>query len=348
MTKMTRMDRHKKSEEIDRSPQEQSSNLNKEVNKHNVLKQNPKKKKKRKKGKGCLFFIFILLLISVLFSVGMYAKGYFSAKNDTVHYPTEVTDFKGQKASDGSVNILLLGSDSRGEDQGRSDSLLVFHYNKRDKQPKLISIMRDTFVPIPTKDGVEYNKINAAYSYGGPELVRQTITNTFGIPIQYFAVVNFDSFPKIIETLAPHGLKINAEKDLEVEGTIIKKGPQQMNGLEVLQYSRFRKDAEGDFGRVRRQQQVLEALVKQGLSPLNAWRLPEVVGKVQGYTETDIPFNLYLSLGTSYLFSRHKPLDILTVPVANSWNDGYYDYAGSVLEIDEATNKEAVSAFLNK
>ncbi|RSU00730.1 hypothetical protein CBF37_01460 [Vagococcus vulneris] len=330
------------------SNQIKSNQINREQHDFGTKEPKTKKKSKRKHRKGCLFYILLLIIIIATFIVGTYYKGYFAAKNDNMHYPTKVTDFKGQKSVDGSVNVLLLGSDSRGEDQGRSDSILIAHYSKENKQPKLVSIMRDTLVPIQTENGVEYNKINAAYSYGGPELVRQTITSTFGVPLQYFAVVNFDSFPKIIETIAPGGLSINAEKDLAVEGTVIKKGPQKMNGLQALQYSRFRKDEEGDFGRVRRQQQVLTALVKQGLNPLNAWRLPEAVGKIQGYTETDVPFSIYPSLSANYLFSRHKPLDILTVPVKGSWSEGYYDYAGSVLEIDENTNKQAINTFLNK
>jgi anionic cell wall polymer biosynthesis LytR-Cps2A-Psr (LCP) family protein len=121
-----------------------------------------------------------------------------------------------------------------------------------------------------------------------------------------------------------------------------------MSGEEALQYARFRKDEEGDFGRVRRQQQVMTALLSNSLNPLNSWRIPEALGNVRGYTQTDIPFSFYPSAGMSYLFSKHKPLEILTVPVEGTWSDGYYDYAGSVLEIDEAANTAAINNFFNK
>lgn len=303
-----------------------------------------KKKKKSTWLKKVLIFFVVLLGLSAL----GYAKGVWEAKRDSDNHPIEVGLFKGQASKDGSVNILLLGSDSRGADQGRSDSIMIAHYNKKNKQPKIVSIMRDTFVGIPLDSGLEYNKINAAYAYGGPELVRQTIELNFNVPINYYAIVNFDSFPKIIDILAPRGLAIDAEKDLEVEGTFIKKGPQKMNGNEALQYARFRKDEEGDFGRVRRQQQVMAALVKQAMNPLNTWRLPEAVGAVSGYTQTDIPFSFYPKIGSNYVFSRHKPLEIMTIPVANSWSDGYYDYAGSVLEIDQQMNQEAIHSFFSK
>lgn len=340
MTKMTRMDRHKPVEE----PVTEPSVAQQEQQKSKKGKK-PKKTRPNKRKKRWIKWVVIGLL-AVL--IGGYLKGIASAKFDKNNGASEDIVFNGESSGHGSYNVLLLGSDSRGEDQGRSDSIMIAHYSKKNKQPKLVSIMRDTYVAIPTAEGIEYNKINAAYSYGGPELVRQTIKQTFGIPIDYYAVVNFNSFPKIIDTLAPRGLKIDAEKELEVEGTVIKKGPQKMSGEEALQYARFRKDEEGDFGRVRRQQQVMTALMKQGLNPLNAFRLPEAVGKVQGYTQTNLPFNFYGSVGTNYLFSRHKPLEILTVPVEGSWSDGYYDHAGSVLEIDEQMNAQGISAFFNQ
>lgn len=346
MANMTRMERHRQAEleKESKKKKTQEQSTNQQQPPISGTKQPKKPKKKRKKSK----VIVVILIAIIALSIFGYFKGVAGAKLDKNNKQAEVGNFLGEKSSDGSTNVLLLGSDSRGEDQGRSDSIMIAHYDKKNKQPKLVSIMRDTYVAIPNSGGVEYNKINAAYSYGGPELVRKTIKETFGIPIQYYAIVNFESFPKIVETLAPGGLKINAEKDLEVEGTVIKKGEQKMSGHEALQYARFRKDEESDFGRVRRQQQVMTALLKQGLNPLNAWRLPETIGTVRGYTQTDIPFSFYPKVGTSYLFSGHKPLEILTVPVEGSWNDGYYEHSGSVLEIDESANAQAITNFFGK
>lgn len=352
MPKMTRMDRHRQAEKEkqDKKNQKHQSTVEKHqpINNQETLPGKPPKQKRPKKKRKKLRIFFLVLLVLLILGIAGYFKGYMATKMDKKNLQPDVGNFLGEKSVDGSTNILLLGSDSRGEDQGRSDTIMIAHYDKRTKQPKIVSIMRDTFVAIPTQDGVEYNKINAAYAYGGPEMVRKTIKETFGIPIQYYAIVNFESFPKIVDTLAPSGLKIDAEKDLEVEGTVIKKGTQKMSGEEALQYARFRKDEEGDFGRVRRQQQVMTALLSNSLNPLNSWRIPEALGNVRGYTQTDIPFSFYPSAGMSYLFSKHKPLEILTVPVEGTWSDGYYDYAGSVLEIDEAANTAAINNFFNK
>lgn len=359
MSNRTRMERRRQAEEekkIVREPEkklEQSDRMNSLVIEQGTgsvpppippMKPLKKKRKKRKKLRRVGLVVLVLLILSGI----AYGKGYAKARGEKGTPSMNIGNFAGKKADKGIVNVLLLGSDSRGEDQGRSDSIMIAHYDKRHKQPKLVSIMRDTFVGIPVDGGLEYNKINAAYSYGGPELVRQSIEQTFGVPIEYYAVVNFESFPKIIDTLAPGGLKIDAEKELSVDGVTIHPGEQKMSGEEALQYARFRKDEEGDFGRVRRQQQVMTALMKQGLNPLNAWRLPETIGAVSGYTQTNLPTSFYFGTGSSYLFSRHKPLEILTIPVEGSWSNGYYDYAGSVLEIDEQMNREAITTFFKK
>ncbi|MFC0232998.1 LCP family protein [Vagococcus entomophilus] len=303
-----------------------------------------KKRKKRHLFRNILLLLFLLLLVFGGYSYASYKKGLESAKNDKSIPQIKVDEFNGEASSDGSVNILLLGSDSRGADQGRSDTIMVAHYSKNSKTPKLISFMRDTYVNIP---GVGYNKINAAYSYGGPDLVRKTLKNMFGISIQYYAIVNFESFPKVIDTLLPSGVKINAEKDLDLDQVFIKKGWQSMTGKQALQYARFRHDEEGDFGRVRRQQQVMTAIMKQAVSPKSLFTFAEAVGKVQGYTTTDIPNSFYLSVAKDFVIGSVNPLEKMTVPVDDSWSYENYTSVGSVLSIDELKNKLAVQKFVN-
>lgn len=310
---------------------------------------NKKRDKKTQRGSVAIIqpiakvILFVIIMIAA-FCLYEYRSGMRQARHDQGFKEIKVEDFKGEKSRSDDINVLLLGSDSRGEDMGRSDSIMIAHYNKHEKTPKLVSFMRDTLVNIPE---VGYNKINAAYSYGGPELVRETIQQTFQVDVQYYAIVNFSSFPKVIDTLCPKGLEIDAEKDLNLDGVDIAKGVQQMDGHTALQYARFRKDEEGDFGRVRRQQQVMNALFQQGTSISNVAHLPKTLGKIQGYTTTNIPSSIYPSLVKDVVFKRNKPLEKLVIPVENSWENGYYDGAGSVLEIDEQMNAKAVQAFLN-
>ncbi|MBC1647119.1 LCP family protein [Listeria welshimeri] len=302
-------------------------------------------KRKARKGR-----IFVTILVALLILVGVVAViGYFQyqsslkeAQNDS-----KLKDYKfnGVKADGDAINVLLIGSDSRGADQGRSDSLMIAHYNTKTNTPKLVSIMRDTYVDIP---GHGKNKINAAYSYGGPELVRQTIKENFGVDVEYYVVANFEGFPKIVDTLAPEGIKINAEKDMSKNIDVsIKKGEQVMDGKTLLQYARFRKDAEGDFGRIRRQQQVLEALKEQALDVGDVTKIPDVIGKLQGYSSTNIPNGTLMSIGADFLLGKTKTMEKFAIPVEGKWHNERIEGAGSVLRLDDmAANAKALQDFL--
>ncbi|MBC1619705.1 LCP family protein [Listeria welshimeri] len=302
-------------------------------------------KRKARKGR-----IFVTILVALLILVGVVAViGYFQyqsslkeAQNDS---KLKEYKFNGVKADGDAINVLLIGSDSRGADQGRSDSLMIAHYNTKTNTPKLVSIMRDTYVDIP---GHGKNKINAAYSYGGPELVRQTIKENFGVDVEYYVVANFEGFPKIVDTLAPEGITINAEKDMSKNIDVsIKKGEQVMDGKTLLQYARFRKDAEGDFGRIRRQQQVLEALKEQALDVGDVTKIPDVIGKLQGYSSTNIPNGTLMSIGADFLLGKTKTMEKFAIPVEGKWHNERIEGAGSVLRLDDmAANAQALQDFL--
>ncbi|MHC5218017.1 LCP family protein [Enterococcus sp. LJL128] len=302
----------------------------------------PKKLKKKGKRRWIKWALLVLVLLIVL-PVVFFFKGKHAAENDDSLPKEETEVFNGVTSADGANNILLLGSDTRGEDAGRADTIMVLQLDGPSGKPKLISFMRDTFVDIPE---VGANKINSAYAYGGAELVRQTLANNFGIDCKYYAKVDFQSFEKVIDSLFPSGVEIDAEKTLNLDGVDINQGNQKMDGHVLLQYARFRMDEEGDFGRVRRQQQVMSAVISQLKSPMVLLRTPESAGKLVGYMANDIPLTFLLKNGPSLALKGAGGIDRLTVPVEDSWANGYYDYAGSVLEIDLPMNQQAVQSFL--
>lgn len=281
-------------------------------------------KKKRKKSKTKRFFKWLVILLILLFaySTVMFLKGKSAAEHDDSLPQEKVETFNGVKSSNGAKNILILGSDTRGEDAGRADTIMVLQLNGPSKKPKLISFMRDTFVDIP---GVGPNKINAAYAYGGAELVRETLKQNFNLDTKYYAKVDFQSFEKIVDSMFPKGVKIDAEKSLNLDGVDIEKGQQVMDGHVLLQYARFRMDEEGDFGRVRRQQQVMSAVMSQMKNPMTLLRTPESLGKLVGYMSTDVPVSFMLTNGPSLLIKgkaglshyrfRHQILGILVNPL---------------------------------
>ncbi|OJG97963.1 transcriptional regulator [Enterococcus termitis] len=308
-------------------------------------KDKPPKKPKRKRRFSWPKRILLALLLVIVLAVGFFFKGKSFAENDASLPKEAVETFNGVKSSNGAHNILILGSDTRGEDSGRADTIMVLQLDGPSKKPKLISFMRDTFVDIP---GYDANKINASYALGGADLVRQTLAENFNIQCNYYAKVDFQSFEKIIDSMFPKGVKLDAEKDLNLDGVDIAQGNQKMDGHTLLQYARFRMDEEGDFGRVRRQQQVMSAVMGQLKNPLALLRTPESLGRLVGYMSTDVPTSFMVKNGPSLLLKGGSGIERLTVPVDDSWQNVDYDYAGSVLQIDLDMNRSAIQNFLDQ
>lgn len=303
----------------------------------------PKQKKKRKH--PVLRIVVRVLLVLFAYSLIAFLVGRQVARSDAAFATTDEETFNGTAAANGARNILLIGSDSREGEAGRADTIMVLQLDGPSKQPKLLSFMRDTLVTTP---GYGENKINAAYAFGGADLVRQTLAENFGLETNYYAKVDFRSFEKVIDTLFPSGVAINAEKDMSKNLEVaIKQGQQQMNGLELLQYARFRMDEEGDFGRVRRQQQVMDAIFSEMKNPLAILKLPYAAGKVLGYASTNLPMSFLLK-NTFSIARGAGGVDSLTVPVADSWQYGSSASAGSVLVVNLETNQQAIRNFLNE
>ena len=303
----------------------------------------PKQKKKRKH--PVLRIVVRVLLVLFAYSLIAFLVGQQVARSDAAFATTDEETFNGTAAANGARNILLIGSDSREGEAGRADTIMVLQLDGPSKQPKLLSFMRDTLVTIP---GYGENKINAAYAFGGADLVRQTLAENFGLETNYYAKVDFRSFEKVIDTLFPSGVAINAEKGMSKNLEVaIKQGQQQMNGLELLQYARFRMDEEGDFGRVRRQQQVMYAIFSEMKNPLAILKLPYAAGKVLGYASTNLPMSFLLK-NTFSIARGAGGVDSLTVPVADSWQYGSSASAGSVLVVNLETNQQAIRNFLNE
>lgn len=293
--------------------------------------------------KRLILIILGVLLVFECYLIFSFLQGYESTKNAQ---SKQTIPFNGEEAPDqNDLNILIIGTDSRGEDRGRSDSLMVAHYDQKRKQPKLISIMRDSYVDIP---GYGKDKINAAYSYGGIELVRKTLKENFDLPIEYYVTINFDHFKEAIDNLFPKGVTLDAEKDLDLDQVFIKAGKQKMDGNTLLQYSRFREDEEGDFGRIRRQQQVLSAISQQVTNVTSLSKLPKTTGKLLGYVDTNLSESTILSVGKDFALGDTKKIETLAVPIDKTWEFNNDTPSGSVLELDTEANAKAIQTFLTE
>ncbi len=163
---------------------------------------------------------------------------------------------------DGIINILLVGQDRRpGEGRQRSDSMILCSFNTNTGKITMISFLRDTYVEIP---GVRREKLNAAYAYGGFDLLNKTLAVNFGVHVDANVEVDFDGFQNVIDLLG--GVDINlteAEANhLNPQGFNLTAGVNHLDGKAALAYSRIRY-LDSDAYRAARQRNVITALINK-------------------------------------------------------------------------------------
>lgn len=254
--------------------------------------------------------------------------------------------FVPDEKDDRTVNYLLLGVDSRGEEKSRTDTMMLVSWQKKTDEIKLVSFMRDIYAEIPS---YSMYKLNTAYFLGGVQLTKDTITSMFNVPIHHYAIIDFKSFESLIDILAPDGIEIDVEKNMSANiGVSLTQGVHQLNGKELLGYARFRMDQEGDFGRVERQQKVIEALKNEVLSINNVKNLPKLVGAIQGYVTTDVSSAEQLKTLLTIAMGGGVEISKLTIPATGTYTDKNIPGVGAVLAIDQEANQQLLQEFLQE
>ena len=197
------------------------------------------------------------------------------------------------------MTVLILGVDERKDDVGRSDTMMVAMIDPESNRVSLISIPRDTRVRIRNRG---YDKINAAYAYGGIYLALNTVENLIGVNIDHYMIVNTKNFVKIIDAIG--GVDINVKQRMYYEdpwdddgGLMINfyPGRQHMNGKTAVTYVRYR-DEEGDIGRVERQQDFMRACMDKVMSPMIIPKLPRIVNEITNSVKTDLSISDLLAI----------------------------------------------------
>jgi len=195
---------------------------------------------------------------------------------------------------------------------------------------------------------MESKKINAAYAFGGPELLRQTIKENFDIDINFYAVVDFEGFAKVTDIIAPNGIEVDIPYEMSYGiDTTINPGKQNLHGDKLLGYVRFRHDKLSDFGRVQRQQEVIGKLKNQAISIGSILKLPKIIGALDPYVDTNLDTPTLLSLGKDLLMNNSLDLKTMRIPVKDSYTDERFDNVGAVLRINIDQNKVAINEFLS-
>lgn len=201
--------------------------------------------------------------------------------------------------SDNSITMLLMGVDARdGEaiDIGvRPDSLSVLHINPDARTCRVISIPRDTRTNLP---GYGQSKINHALSVGGVEYQMLVTQELLGIEIDHFALVDFAGVVGVVDALG--GVDVVNQTAFELDGVSFAAGPLHLNGDQALLYSRFRGDSEGDFGRQRRQQEVVRGMLEKANGLDAARAIPSLLGSIEGHFKTDLNVTSLIGMAGKY------------------------------------------------
>ena len=231
------------------------------------------------KPKRSWFKVFVTIFL-VVFIAGGAAFAYVANKTFQTAKQSEVELSRGDKSDKRAAavdltkdhfSVLLVGTDERpGDTSSRADTMIVATFNKTNKQVSLLSIPRDSLVMIPSV-GYE-DKINHSYAFGGIDSTIETVEKLLDIPIDYYGSINFNGVVAIVDAVG--GIEVDVKLPIDTLNSSDKKGGvklepglQRLNGEEALAYARMRyEDPEGDIGRTKRQQQVVQAIIDQSTS----------------------------------------------------------------------------------
>ncbi|MCG7334486.1 LCP family protein [Sporosarcina sp. ACRSM] len=305
----------------------------------------PKRRRKRKLRVGrVIFTLATLCFIAVgFYSLIQYNAGKSIAKGNVIDPGSFQGDAVDPKYTS-IENYLLLGVDNDGSGRSRTDTMMVLSWDKGEKTMRLVSFMRDIYADIP---GYKSYKLNTAYYLNGVQTAKDTITGMFGIPIHHYAIVDFDNFESIVDIAFPKGVEIDVKKEMsEKIGVTLTPGKKRLNGQELLGYARFRADAEGDFGRVARQQEVISAMKEEAMRPGMIANVPKLAGALTGFIKTDLSSKEEITRAMTLLLNKGADIETMTVPVEGTYSFASYSHAGSVIELDVEKNKDAIANFL--
>jgi polyisoprenyl-teichoic acid--peptidoglycan teichoic acid transferase len=210
-----------------------------------------------------------------------------------------------QEVPDGPLNVLVLGVDENpgSEVEGsHTDTIMLVQVVPKTGEVKLLSVPRDLLVEI--EPGVE-DRINAAYSYGGIEETMGALQGYAQVPIEHYAVVDFEGFRDVINAMG--GVEIDVEDEIPPKYGI-KDGIQTLNGAQALFYARYRGTAGGDMDRIEHQQRLIAALRSKAFGWDTVTKLPHIARVMNRNVETNLAFDEALSLGRLLISREHAQM----------------------------------------
>lgn len=277
-----------------------------------------RKRKKRRKTHRGLVVLFLLLLVIACVAGAMWLSYVKPPEVDTPKQEPEVVEKKEEdekikvrdsRRKDNFYNVLIVGTDLNGV---HTDSIMLASFNVETKKLNVLSIPRDTIVNVKRSN----KKINAAFPLGGIEQLYDEIETVIGFKPDKHVIVSTQGFIEMIDAI--DGVEVDVQRDMKYSDPTqdlyidIDKGLQTLDGYDSMCFMRYRYGyAEGDVGRVRAQQQFVNALMKKMISPATLSKLPELCEIVMDNVETDLTIGNLIWLGKEAL-SMNLETDLAT------------------------------------
>lgn len=291
--------------------------------------------------KKILIFILVLLII-ILSGVGgvyFYANSKLSKVNhksiDKSKAALGIDDslLKKKNIDDDYVNVLFLGIDTRdkSKDAGRSDATMIITIDKKHDEIKITSLMRDSIETMTghgPMEGLNQDRLNHAYAYGGGQLAIKTVNQNYEMNIKDYVKVDFGGLEKIIDFAGGVDINVSKEEVPEVNGGVrevaaIEKetpkiisspGMQHLNGIQAVSYCRIRHVGNNDFERTERQRTVLTQVFNK-LAATDKSRLPEMADKILPCVETSLEKSTMYNLALYLVTNKPKAIKQLRLPI---------------------------------
>jgi len=297
-------------------------------NKNRVEKKNKKStdsKKRRGFKKLPLYARIIIIVVSSIIFIGAVGTAGFFIYIDSMNRAinsgtnTEIENILSPiESPEEPVTILVLGRDTRDaeNDAGRADIIMLFHLDPEENTGSLLSIPRDTLVEIP--DHGE-DKINAAYAYGGEELMIRTINSFLGAEINHYVTLDFEGFIELVDAVG--GVDITIERPIvdPKSGANFASGDHHLTGEQALSYTRSRSTELGDIGRIQRQQQLFKELLKQKLNIKYLSSVPYYFNILAETTQTDLDVLTILRYSKAILSFSSENFGTAIIPSHSDW-----------------------------
>ena len=254
-------------------------------------------------------------------------------------------------------NILLIGSDRRSmSEEGRSDAMMMLTIDRKHKKLKMTSFLRDLYVKIPGKYG---SKLNAAYSVGGVDLLKNTITANLGINVNKYIIVDFKAFKTVVNKIG----KLNGKGGIKITVTGAEarymcshekyglfprfskgKGTYYMNGAEALNYARIRK-IDSDFGRTKRQRKVLKEIMTE-LKDVSKVDLLSIAYACLEYVTTDFSKGELVGLVTEAAEIANYETKQISIPIKGSYTVQKMNNGNEALAANLNVNSDKLIKFI--